>query len=187
MGRLGKPAVGLAAGFAAALLACIGIPMAEEWQAFPVLADGAGRWSHYRWERNGIKLRFPGSSIRAVRDKGVSSDYPGMFRSPVCGDWTGSRGMVLELFWPRRNGGTGILGVRVDDRSGNSPYDDRWQTEVEVTNGWNTLVLEQSWLQTPGGRRMDGRDIRTWGVFVISSPKTNWFSLRTARLLVDPP
>ena len=81
--------------------------------------------------------------------------------------------------------GPGILGIRVDDRNGNPPYDDRWQTEVDVTNGWNVLVLDRDWLITPGGREMDRQGIRTWGVFVVDSPKTNYFGLAKARLLVD--
>ena len=108
-----------------------------------------------------------------------------MFRLPLCHDWTGSRGMEMEIYWPRSNGGDGILGVRIDDRGGNPPYDERWQTDVRVTNGWNTLVLEKDWLRTPGGREMDAGKIRTWGVFVISSPKTNFFGMRGARLLMD--
>ena len=182
-----KTAWGLAGAFWAGLLACIMVPMAQEWQDFPLMADGASQWSRYRWERNGVRVRFPANCIRAVCDKAQPAEYPGMFRSPVCHDWTGSRGLELEIYWPWRNDGSGILGVRIDDRSGNPPYDDRWQTEVEVTNGWNSLVLTHSWLQTPGGRQMDSRNIHTWGVFVISAPKTNWFSLRKARLLVGAP
>ena len=93
--------------------------------------------------------------------------------------------MELEVFWSRSNGGTGVLGVRVDDRDRNPPYGDRWQAEVSVTNGWNTIVLDRDWLVTPEGRRMDGRHIRTWGVFVVTSPKTNSFGLARARLLAE--
>ena len=45
------------------------------------------------------------------------------------------------MFWSRSNGGTGVLGVRVDDRDCNPPYWDRWQAEVAVTSGWNHIVL----------------------------------------------
>lgn len=182
-----KTGLGMAVASATVLLACIGFRAVEEWRAFPVLADGTSRWSRYRWERNGVKLRSGKTCLRAIRDRNGKTEYPGMFRLPLCRDWRGSRGMELEIYWPRRNGGEGVLGVRIDDRSGNPPYNDRWQAEVRVTNGWNTIVLDQSWLQTPGGRWMDGHGIRTWGVFVISSPKTNWFSLREARLLFGPP
>lgn len=180
-----KMGLGLAIAFAAVLVASIGFPAMAEWRAFPVLADGTSRWSHYRWERNGVKLRFPAGQIRAVCDRDAPTDYPGMFRNPLCRDWSGSQGMELEIYWPRRNGVGGIMGIRIDDLPGNPPYDDRWQADVAVTNGWNTLVLTNSWLRTPGGRRMDG-DIQSWGVFVISGPKTKWFGLRNVQLIYAP-
>ena len=93
--------------------------------------------------------------------------------------------MELEVYWPRRNGRAGVLGIRVDDRKDNPPYNDRWQAEVAVSNGWNTIILDRDWLVTPGGRRMDARRIRTWGVFVVDSPQTNYFGLARARLLPE--
>lgn len=180
-----KSGVGLGVAVAAMLLAVVGFRWNEEWQAHPVLADSSQRWSRYRWERNGVRLRRGKRFFRVVRDTEKPGAYPGIFRLPLRHDWTGSRGMELEIFWPKRNGGPGILGIRVDDRNGNPPYDDRWQTEVDVTNGWNVLVLDRDWLITPGGREMDRQGIRTWGVFVVDSPKTNYFGLAKARLLVD--
>ena len=131
-------------------------------------------------------MRFRAGQIRAVYDRDAPTDYPGMFRAPLCRVWSGSHGMELEIYWPRRYGVGGIMGIRIDDLPGNPPYDDRWQAEVAVTNGWNTLVLTNSWLQTPGGRRMEG-DIRSWGIFVIAGHKTKWFGLRKAHLLFDAP
>lgn len=180
-----KTGIGLAAALGAVLLAFIGFRAAEELRAFPVLADGTSRWSRYRWERNGVKLRSGKNRLRAVRNRDGTVEYPGMFRLPLRRDWRESRGMEMEIFWPRSNGGPGILGVRVDDRDGNPPYNDRWQTEVAVTNGWNTIVLDRDWLVTPGGREMEKRKIRTWGVFFVSAPKTNSFGLARARLLVE--
>ena len=181
-----KKGIGRAAAFGAVLLACVGFRAVEEWRAFPVLADGTSRWGRYRWEANGVKLRSGKTCLRAFRDRNGTTEYPGMFRLPLCCDWRGSRGMELEIYWPVRNGGDGILGVRVDDLPGNPPYDDRWQTEARVTNGWNTLVMDKEWLVTPGGRQMDAAHIRTWGVFVISGVKTNYFAIRKARLLFTP-
>ena len=177
--------LGLAVALMAVLLGCIGIRMVEEWRAFPMLADGTSRWCRYRWERNGVKLRSAKTHLRAVRDRNEPTEYPGMFRLPLCRDWTGSRGLAMEIYWPRSNGGNGVVGIRIDDRPGNPSYGDRWQTERTVTNGWNVLVLDESWLRTPGGREMDFDRIRTWGVFILSSPKTNYFGVRGVRLLMD--
>lgn len=180
-----KSGLGLGVGVAGILLAIAGCRGIEEWHAHPVLADCSRRWSRYRWERNGVRLRCGKRFFRASRDPDRANAYPGIFRLPLRHDWSGSRGMVLEIFWPRHNGGAGVLGIRVDDRDDNPPYGDRWQAEVAVTNGWNTIVLDRDWLLTPEGREMDVRDIRTWGVFFVSSPKTNYFGLAGARLLVE--
>ena len=182
-----KTGLGLAGVVCAVLLGCAGARAMEEIRSYPVLMDAAHRWSRYRWERNGVKLRSGKNHLRAVVDRAAPTEYPGLFRSPLCRDWSGSQGMEVLIYWPKSNGGDGILGVRIDDRPGNPSYTDRWQTEVAVTNGWNTVVLAEAWLQTPGGRRMDARRIRDWGVFVISSPKTNFFGLGRTRLLFDSP
>ncbi len=180
-----KSGVGLGVAVVAMLLAVVGFRWNEEWRAHPVLADGTQRWSRYRWERNGVRIRYAKRFFHIVRDTETAEPYPGIFRLPLRHDWTGSRGMELKVYWPRRNGGDGILGIRVDDRNGNPPYGDRWQAEVPVRKGWNTLVLDRDWLVTPGGRAMDARHIRTWGVFVVSSPETNYFRLAWARLLTE--
>lgn len=180
-----KSGVALGLGVAGMLFAIAGFRWSEEWHAYPVLADSTQRWSRYRWERNGVRLWYGKRFFRAVREPDHAEAYPGIFRLPLRHDWSGSRGMELEVFWPRRNGTAGVLGIRVDDRDGNPPYDDRWQAEVPVTNGWNTILLDHDWLVTPGGRRMDVRHIRSWGVFFVSSPKTNYFGLARARLLAE--
>ncbi len=180
-----KSGVALGQGVAGMLLAIAGFRWSEEWHAYPVLADVSQRWSRYRWERNGVKLHYGKRIFRVIRERDNADAYPGIFRLPLRRDWSGSRGMELEVFWPRRNGGAGVLGIRVDDRDGNPPYDNRWQAEVAVTNGWNHIVLDRDWLVTPGGRQMDARRIRAWGVFFVSSPKTNYFGLTGANLLAE--
>lgn len=180
-----KMGLGLGLGVAGMLLAIASFHWSEEWRAHPVLADCTQRWNRYRWERNGVKLRPGKRFFRAIRNPDHGDAYPGIFRLPLRHDWSGSRGMELEVFWPRSNGRTGILGIRVDDRHDNPPYNDRWQAEVPVTNGWNTIVLDEGWLVTPGGREMDAKHIRTWGVFIVSSPATNYFGLARARLLAE--
>lgn len=180
-----KSGVALGLGVAGMLLSIAGFRWSEEWHAYPVLADTTQRWSRYRWERNGVKLHHGKRIFRVIREPDNADAYPGLFRLPLRRDWSGSRGVELEVFWPRRNGGAGVLGVRVDDRDGNPPYGDRWQAEVAVTNGWNHIVLDRDWLVTPGGRQMDARRIRTWGVFFVSSPKTNYFGLAGAMLLAE--
>lgn len=182
-----KTGLGLAGVFCAVLMGCVGARAMEEIRAYPVLMDGGSRWGRYRWERNGVKMRPRKKHLGVILDRNAPTEYPGLFRSPLCRDWSGSKGMEVLVYWPQRNGGDGILGFRIDDRPGNPPYADRWQTEVAVTSGWNTVVLTGEWLQTPGGRRMDASRIRDWGVFVISSPKTNYFGLGTTRLLFDSP
>ena len=180
-----KTGVGLGLVATGVLIAIAGARRGEEWHAHPVLADCSQRWSRYRWERNGVRMGRGKRFFRVIRDAENAEAYPGVFRFPLRRDWSGSRGMELEIRWPRSNGGAGVLGVRVDDRDDNPPYNDRWQAEVAVTNGWNTIVLDRDWLVTPGGRVMDKRKIRTWGVFFVSCPKTNSFGLARARLLVE--
>lgn len=181
-----KSGLGLGLGVAGMLLAIAGSRWCEEWHAHPVLADCTQRWSRYRWERNGTKLHHGKKFFRVVRDSGEDNAWPGVFRRPLRRDWMGTSGLEVEVYWPRKNGRSGILGVRVDDRADNPPYGDRWQAEVPVTNGWNTILVNDDWLRTPDGRQMDAGRIRTWGVFVVSARQTNFFGLAKARLVREP-
>lgn len=177
----------LAGGLAVLLVAYAMVRQAEEWKAYPVLADSQQHWSRYRWERNGVRMWSGRKSFRVRKDSKSEPAYPGVFRVPLRRDWRGSRGMELEVYWPAKNGTPAVLGVRVDDRPGNPPYGDRYQAEMEVTNGWNRLRIEQDWLRTPSGRTMDARHIHTWGVFVVSSPRFHHFGLGKAVLLTELP
>lgn len=180
-----KTGLGLAAAVGAVLLACVGFRTVEEWRAYPVLADCNQRWSRYRWERNGVSMRVGKRFFRVRKAAKGETAYPGIFRFPIRGDWRGSRGMELDVYWPANNGTPAVLGVRVDDREGNPPYGDRYQAELPVTNGWNRLVANRDWMLTPDGREMDVRHIHTWGVFVVASPRTNYFGVARAVLLTD--
>ena len=180
-----KAGAALAGGLALSLAAYVLARQAEEWRAYPVLADCSQRWSRYRWERNGVKVRTGKRFFRVRKDVKEETAYPGIFRFPLRGDWRGSRGMELEVYWPETNGLPAVLGVRVDDRRGNPPYGDRYQAELEVTNGWNRLLVEHDWLRTPEGREMDARHVQAWGVFVVTCPCFHYFGLGKAVLLTD--
>lgn len=180
-----KMGMAVAGGLVLALVAHVISRKVEEWRAYPVLADCQQRWSRYRWERNGVKMLSGKKFFRVQKDPEAETAYPGIFRFPLRGDWRGSRGMELDVYWPRKNGTPAMLGVRVDDRKDNPPYGDRYQAELTVSNGWNHLIVDQDWLRTPDGREMDARQIHTWGVFVISCPQTNIFGLKKAVLLTD--
>lgn len=149
---------------------------------FPVLSDVEKPWSRYRWVLNGTKLEKSGEFYEISRREDAEETYPGLFRYPLVKNWSQSKEMELWIYWPAENGEKGVIGVRVDDREGNPPYAERFQAEIGVREGWNRVILSEKWLKTPSGGSLNTQNITKWGIFIISSPKTNYFGLGQVRL-----
>lgn len=154
-----------------------------EFHAFPVLAKPGALWAERGWSLNGVDLsisRRKGFRLNGL-PRGKGGAYPGAFREPACKDWRGTQSLNLELFWPEAI--PAIFAVRVDDRPENPPYAERFQRELSVTQGWNSIQIpaeEMAWAS--GGRPMRLDDIRRWGVFLVSDVCFDYFLIRNVRL-----
>ena len=156
-----------------------------ERQAFPVVADPGAVWARRGWALNGVRLSaIPGTTFAVESDASsaqVSVSYPGLFRTSACPDWNAALALRTKIFWPGSEGA--LFAIRVDDRSGNPPYADRFQREFSVTTGWNSVYIPIAELgQTPSGRPLDLTSIRQWGVFLVSAGPLDYFLLDVVRL-----
>ena len=157
-----------------------------ERRAFPALADPQAVWSRGGWMPNGVRLAGAGEG--GLRVEGLAGGgkepvraYPGLFRVPVRSDWRGVRALRAELRWPAAQ--PGVAAIRVDDRSGNPPYADRFQREFVLTQGWNAVRIPADELgRASGGRALDLSRVRRWGVFLVSGGRFDYFSLGDVRL-----
>ncbi len=159
-----------------------------EVRSFPILLDPGSVWSRHGWALNSVRLGADGhatvrvASRRSGKEQG-RGEYPGLFRQPAQPDWSGMETLRLKVFWPGE--APAMLAMRIDDREGNPPYAERFQEEFEVVPGWNEIRIPVSqWGQTSGGRPMERRGIRQWGVFLVSAPAFDYFGLGMVQL--DP-
>ena len=161
-----------------------------EHRAYPVLADSGMAWSHRGWVLNSVQIAagaFPGLRLEAVSnaDPIATVAYPGLFRAPAYSDWRGARALRAELYWPDRD--SAVFAIRVDDRTGNPVYADRFQREFSITQGWNRIRIPIDDLgKTSGGRRLELDAIRQWGVFLVSDTPLDYFLLGAVSLELQP-
>lgn len=176
-----------------ALIALCLFPFFREWtrlhlevRAFPALVDPDAGWASKGWVPSGVWLagaQAGGLRVEAVPGDGKTGGrtYPGLFRTAAHADWSGARALQAALFWPAPE--PVVMAIRVDDRSGNPPYAERFQKEFTVTQGWNSMQIPLEELQwTAGGRALDLARIRQWGVFLVSGAPLDYFLLGSVRL-----
>lgn len=158
----------------------------QEVRAFPDLARPGNRWADHGWEFNGVKLvssSGEGFKLAPVPDL-KPGNYPGLFRAPACRDWRGLCRLETAIYWP--GAAPAVFAVRVDDRSGNPSYADRFQREFGVAQGWNAVAIAAAeFARTPGGRPLRLDDVRQWGVFLVSDVSFDYFLLGPVGLVMQ--
>ena len=149
--------------------------------AFPVLAAPGAGWASRGWNLNAVKLSVGANrqfrvARKAPRRAGQPEPYPGLFRAPVRRDWRGMAAWQTALFWP--GSAPAVMAVRIDDRSGNPPYAERFQREFAVTQGWNAVRIPLADIAAA----LEPAAIRQWGVFLVSAEAFDYFLLDAVRL-----
>ncbi len=159
-----------------------GILIFQEWRAFPVLAAPPATWSQRGWTVNGGRLSHGRRAELVFYPRAASNpDYPGLFRTPVVRNWSRAGAFEMKLYWPEAT--SAVFAVRIDDRPGNPAYGDRFQMECSVTQGWNAIQIPANLLaRTSGGRPLCMDKIDKWGVFLVSGPPFDYFSIGDIRL-----
>lgn len=163
-----------------------------ETRAFPVLAQPGLVWAAQGWVLNGATLSTTEEGeFRLRRSPPAEVDHdrhPGVFRRPAVADWRGAEFLTTRIYWPETE--SAVWALRVDDRSGNPPYADRFQREFAVTQGWNIVRIPVEKLgRTSGGRPLDLGNIHIWGVFLVSDTPFDYVLLDVVQLELpqEPP
>jgi len=93
--------------------------------------------------------------------------------------------LTTDVYWPGPE--SAVLVVRVDDRPGNPPYWDRFQREMNITQGWNRIWIPAAELAaTSGGRPMNLQRISLWGVFLVGTESFDYVLLGPVELELEP-
>lgn len=135
---------------------------------FPVLSDFRRFTEGDRWQINSghaERATVPGFPSRPTLRLELLAEleYPGAFLTRLIPDWSGYNAVGLEIYV---EGDEPLPGwVRLDDLPGNPPYMDRFDQEVLLNPGWNTVWISLEDLRTPGGRKLDVERIHAIGVF----------------------
>ena len=168
-------------------MAWVGVRWGMEIRAFPVLASGSEAWASRGWTARGMRLAGSRDGFLRMEPDGgvgVGEGYPGLFRRPAVADWSGGGEMVARIYWSGPDGA--VLALRIDDGPGNPSYAERFQREFSVSNGWNEIGLApEEWRTAGGGRRLDDKSIRVWGLFLVSPSHFDYLLLDTVRLEME--
>lgn len=153
-----------------------------EMRAFPVMAEPGSRWAEQGWEQRGGKLSRDGGVFRFSAKKiGEPDSYPGVFREPAVRDWREADGFSFAIYWPEER--LAVFGIRVDDSRKQPVYAERFQKELNVTQGWNQILISRQELaRTSGGRPMRLDHVTRWGVFLVTAETFDYFLLSEVRL-----
>jgi hypothetical protein len=104
--------------------------------------------------------------------------YPGMALTEVYPDWSGYRRLVFEV--DVRSGAPVALTLRVHDAEHRGDYDDRFNTEIKLSSGRQTIAIAlEDVRRAPAHREMDMHRIRGVAMFA-------WQLDHVAELAVGP-
>ena len=170
--------------FLAVPFAWTGWHLHQETRAFPVLAHSAQSWARRGWKETGGSLVFEEAHFRFVpAAQAGSADYPGIFRRPHSADWRTARALTACVYWPHDK--PAVFALRIDDRREQPAYEDRFQTEFAVTQGWNRISIPSGqFSKTSGGRPMNLEQVTRWGLFLVSDTDFDYFLFSTVQLLL---
>jgi VanZ family protein len=153
----------------------LGRALMDEWrarQAFPVLANIESEMELSRWGEPGRismdrSVARQGSSSMQVRLN--AAKYSGVSLVHFPHDWGGYRALCFSVYFP----GNAPLSLhcRIHDRfhkDNGQKYADRFNTTLRLQPGWNDIVIPLSEVENaPAGRRMDMKNIKGFGLFVM--------------------
>ncbi|GAB6112267.1 hypothetical protein [Desulfomicrobium salsuginis] len=151
---------------------------------FPLLCDFESRLEADRWTRGEIvrsEARHGDASLRVRLDAGP---YPGTALVRSLGDWRGYACLSLSVFNPDPE--PLVLTVSVRDRDHarrGGKYEDRYNGEFEVRQGWNDLNIPVEAIRTAPRDRVMGLDsLESVVVFASHLPKPRVIYLDYIRL-----
>ncbi len=157
--------------------------VAQEVHAFPVLAAPDAGWAGRGWLENGGEMKRESAGFRFIPDSEWVrlGSYPGVFREPAVRDWRQMEALESAIYWPGEL--PVIMGLRVDDRRGNPSYEERFQREFAVTQGWNQIrITVEELSRTSGGQPFHLEHVVHWGVFLVSDVTVDYFLIRSVQL-----
>lgn len=92
------------------------------------------------------------------------AEYPGLKFVGLKGQWKGARYLLLDIFNP--TGKDLTMTIRIDDRPGHPPYEDRVNHRVVLKPGQNTVVLDLAKLRTSGtDRALEPKNVHRFLLF----------------------
>ena len=144
-------------------------------QQFPVLADFETPFEQYRW----VDMQFLSEETgkvrhgkNAARVQLSTAQYSGISLFHFPGDWQGYQTLRFSVYNPKT--ANLVLNCRIHDvhhKEHHLAYDDRFNQQFTLQQGWNDMVISLEKVKTAlRGRIMDMQHIEGFGLFVMQQP-----------------
>lgn len=146
---------------------------ARLWSCWPILADfELIRGSSFLGIDDGARVTlvdapdgFSKSNGRVAMVTFASGRYPALLVRPLRGDWSKYEMLVFDVY--SANESPKALHLRVHDRSHNQRYEDRFNTQLNILSGEQTVRLAlREVARGPRGRELDLRSVAALILFM---------------------
>ncbi len=159
---------------------------------FPALGQFESASELYLWTPNGAV--FPQDNGNQLQKDSATKEislmvtanigeWPGISFNAGQQNWSAYATLACDVYNPTT---PFILRVRVDDDGDCSRFGMRYDREINLTNGWNNIVIPISEIaSTPAARRLNVKAIRRLALFIDRQSAPRTFLL--ARVRLEPP
>ncbi|MDH5571045.1 MAG: VanZ family protein [Gammaproteobacteria bacterium] len=145
-------------------------------QQFPILSNFETPFEKERWSGNdGIKIKLMPllSSNHILEVPLTTGRYSGVNLKYFPGDWKGYQTLTISIYNPLAEPLPVVC--RIHDQQhqqGEQRYKDRFNRKYLIFQGWNNIEIKLSdVISAPKHRKMDLKNIRGLGIFVMSLKK----------------
>ena len=147
----------------------IGMDAFAATRQFPTLASFESRRELGRWQVNACEITRVRNHATAGEfalrvDVPRAVEYPGIFLQEALGNWTSMVELRADIYLASEH--KRQLSLRIDDRYGFPPFEDRFQTQFVLKPGMNTVVVAKAELTTPRHRHLDLDNIVRLGFYL---------------------
>ena len=156
-------------------------------KSFPRLADFNSSLELDRWRGDVdiVRLLSSRGDEKVLRVQLETEHFSGIALAYFHADWRNYQQLRFELFNPDKT--VLMLTIRIHDNkhygSGNSTYHDRFNRQLHIEPGWNSISIDVHDIgEAPASRTMDLAKVQEIGLFSIDLPKPRVVYIDALRL-----
>jgi len=140
-----------------------------------ILSNLEGPFEDERWKgtsRYTLSKDFVIEGEQSLKVTFNTDPYNGIALIYMHRDWSNKNYLHLSIYYPGDN--ALLLNVRINDflHTKNNHYNDRFNKEIIIENGWNDLIFSINDIKNaPKGRQANLKNMQSLGMFVMNLPE----------------